>query len=65
MNVDIDVIHEEGQTHLVLTAENEGGYNCTQVDLLQLVSWVRDNQDKICELSNEFIMNDEWIHNKD
>lgn len=29
---------------IVIKALNEGGYNCTQVDLLQLLDWVENNQ---------------------
>ena len=37
------------EKRLVITGTNEGGYNCTQVDLLQLLSWVKKNHPELWE----------------
>lgn len=34
----------EGHGRLVIRAWNEGGYNSTQVDLLELLQWLRENR---------------------
>ena len=31
----------------VVVARNEAGYNCTQVDLLQLIEWVKKNKPEL------------------
>ena len=33
-----------GAGRLVIEALNDGGYNCTKVDLLQLLAWVKANR---------------------
>lgn len=33
-----------GDRRLVVVAANEGGYNCTQVDLLDVLEWVGANR---------------------
>lgn len=32
---------------LVVQALNEGGYNCTQVDLLDMIKWVRKHRPEL------------------
>lgn len=32
---------------LVIRALNEGGYNCTEVDLLHLINWVKENMPEL------------------
>ncbi|MDY6895514.1 MAG: hypothetical protein SVO01_08895 [Thermotogota bacterium] len=34
---------KKGKGRLVVKAFNEGGFNSTEVDLLQLIEWVRKN----------------------
>lgn len=34
----------EGAGRLVIQALNEAGHNCTEVDLLQLLAWVKANR---------------------
>lgn len=34
----------QGSGRWVVTATNEGGYNCTQVDLGDLVTWLKANR---------------------
>ena len=34
----------EGAGRLVVKALNEAGYNCTEVDLLELLAWVKANR---------------------
>lgn len=36
-----------GHGRLVIRAVNEGGYNCTEVDLEQLISWLRNNRPEL------------------
>lgn len=38
---------ESGTLHVV--AVNEGGYNSTRVDLLQLISWLRKNRPELLQ----------------
>lgn len=33
----------------VIVASNEGGYNCTQIDLLGLVEWLKNNRPELLE----------------
>ena len=33
-----------GRGRLVVQAKNEGGFNCTHVDILQLVAWLKANR---------------------
>jgi hypothetical protein len=40
-------------TRLVINARNEGGYNSTEVDLLDLLDWVRANENIITEWRNK------------
>jgi hypothetical protein len=35
------------EKRLVVLAKNEGGYNCTEVDLLQLIAWLKDNKPEL------------------
>jgi hypothetical protein len=35
--------------HLVIEASNEGGYNCTQVNILQLIQWLKTNRPEILQ----------------
>lgn len=35
--------HTEYEGQLVIKASNEGGYNCTQVVLVELLSFVKNN----------------------
>ena len=34
----------EGAGRLIVRALNEAGYNCTEIDLLQLLEWVKANR---------------------
>lgn len=36
--------HPERKGRLVIGALNEGGYNSTQVDLLDVIAWVKENR---------------------
>jgi hypothetical protein len=38
---------------LIIHALNEAGYNCTEVDLLDLLDWVRANENIITEWRNK------------
>lgn len=45
--------HQEGAGRWVIRATNEGGHDCTEVDVVQLIAWLRANRPdllKICEL---------------
>lgn len=33
----------------VVYAQNEGGHNCTEVDLLDLIAWLRANKPEVLE----------------
>lgn len=47
-----------GEPRLCVLARNEGGYNSTAVDLLDLIQWLRENKP---ELLNPPMTHDEWI----
>jgi hypothetical protein len=34
----------DGYGRWVIRAKNEGGYNCTEVDVFQLVQWLKSNR---------------------
>ena len=34
----------EKRGNLVIKARNEGGYNCTEVDLLELIAWLKEHR---------------------
>jgi hypothetical protein len=36
-----------GRGRLVIQALNEGGYNATQIDLVQLIKWLRANRPEL------------------
>ena len=36
-----------GEVRLVITALNEGGYNCTDVDLRDVITWVKANMPEL------------------
>lgn len=38
---------QTGYGRLVILAENEGGNNCTEVDLLQLIKWLKENMPEL------------------
>jgi hypothetical protein len=40
----------QGHGRLVIQAFNEGGHNCTQVDLLHLIKWLRNNRPELLNL---------------
>lgn len=37
----------DGSFRWVIEAYNEGGYNSTQVDLLDVIAWVRENRPEL------------------
>jgi hypothetical protein len=39
----------EGHGRLVISATNEGGFNSTMVDLLQLIQWVKNNRPELLQ----------------
>ena len=39
----------EGKERLVIDALNEGGYNGTEVDLLDVLKWVKENMPELLE----------------
>ncbi len=41
------VIIAEIKGRLVIRAFNEGGYNCTDVDLLDVIDWVKQNKPEL------------------
>ena len=40
----IPVEQRKGYGRWVIRAKNEGGYNCTEVDIIELVSWLKANR---------------------
>jgi hypothetical protein len=40
----------QGHGRLAIQAFSEGGYNCTQVDLLHLIKWLRNNRPELLNL---------------
>lgn len=40
---------QRGERRLVIKAYNEGGYNCTLVDLLDLIAWLKANKPELLE----------------
>ena len=42
----------EGSGRWVVRAKNEGGYNCTEVDILDLVDWLRQHRPDLLETPN-------------
>ena len=53
MAVKIDKISVGGEKRWVVEARNEGGYNLTQVDLKQLLDWVKANKPELLEESRD------------
>ena len=43
------IMDDEGNTKLVIDALNEGGYNGTHVDLLDVLEWVKANKPELIE----------------
>lgn len=43
----------QGYGRIVIVAINEGGFNSTEVDLLQLLSWVKHNRPELLTLADE------------
>lgn len=39
----------KGLGRYVIIAENEGGYNCTSVDLLDVLEWVKKHKPELLE----------------
>lgn len=37
----------DSKNRLVIHAKNEGGYNCTEVDLLDVIQWVKENKPEL------------------
>jgi len=49
-----EVIVTEHGDRLVVKSYNEGGYNCTEVDLLDIIDWVKANMPELLkETENE------------
>ena len=46
---DFDVELREYEGRLVIAALNEGGCNGTDVDLLDLIAWVKENKPELLE----------------
>ncbi len=44
-----DEFYQDGHGRLVISATNEGGYNSTQVDLLQLIQWIKNNRPELLQ----------------
>ncbi len=40
----VDKSEWAGNGRLVIKAINEGGYNSTQIDVLELIQWLKDNR---------------------
>ena len=40
-------INKKGCGRLVINAKNEAGYNSTEVDLLQLIEWIKANMPEL------------------
>ena len=40
-------IRDDGR--LIINAANEGGFNCTQVDLQDVIDWVSENKPEMLE----------------
>jgi hypothetical protein len=38
---------EDGSKRLTICAPTEGGYNCTDIDLLDLLDWVKKNRPEL------------------
>ena len=37
----------DGAGRIVIVAYNEGGYSCTEVDLLDVIAWVKQNRPEL------------------
>ena len=48
--LDVEIIIHEKTNRLVIKAYNEGGYNHTMVDLIQLLDWVETNNIDVCDM---------------
>jgi len=46
---DHPVYLDEEKNRLVICAINEGGFNCTLVDIEDLINWLRENRPDILE----------------
>ncbi len=46
--LDVKLVETE-QSRLAVKASNEGGFNCTKVDLLDLIAWVKANRPELLE----------------
>lgn len=42
--MDVELITDPKSQRLVVQAFNEGGHNCTRVDILDLIEWVLKNR---------------------
>ena len=45
----VDIVEDDGR--LLILAENEGGYNHTYVDLVDVIEWVKANKPELLKKS--------------
>jgi hypothetical protein len=45
----VEIEKQEGNSRWVVVALNEGGYNSTAVDLIDLINWVSANKPELLE----------------
>ncbi len=54
-NMDVELVTDERESgdpdRLLVYALNEGGHNCTLVDLLDLLKWVKTNRPELWDLA--------------
>jgi hypothetical protein len=43
----MDVFLREEDGRMIILAKNEGGYNCTKVDLLDVIEWVKKHMPEL------------------
>ena len=49
--MEVEVDREENSNRWIVRAYNEGGYNRTEVDILDLVDWLRKNNPELLQES--------------
>ena len=49
--MEVGVDREEDSNRWIVRAYNEGGHNCTEVDILDLVDWLRKNKPDLLQES--------------
>lgn len=43
----VKIGYDQDEHRIVIKAINEGGYNCTLVDLIDLIDWIKKNRPEL------------------